>query len=315
MRAMIYRRYGGPEVLELTELPDPVPGKGQLLLRVEASSINPIDWKRASGHLRLLLPVWFPGVPGYDVAGTVAALGSGVTGFSIGEKVHARIKESRGGASADLACVGVDVVARLPEGMSMADAAALPLAGMTALQGLRDKGGLQLAQSSARVLVLGASGGVGHFAVQLARAAGAFVIGVCSAKNAALVRSLGANEVLDYAQRDAYGGLAPVDLVFDAVHGNAGPWLKHLTRGGRYVSTLPTPALMLRELLNPLTPKKVAPVMLHANAADLAVLDGLWAAGKLRVVIDSTHPLEALAEAWKRSLSGRAAGKIIVTNG
>jgi NADPH:quinone reductase-like Zn-dependent oxidoreductase len=315
MRAMTYRRYGGPEVLELADLPRPAPEAGQLLLKVEASSVNPIDWKRASGSMRLLLPVRFPGVPGYDVAGTVVELGRGVTGFAVGDRVHARVKESRGGASADFARAGVDVVTRLPEGMSMADAAALPLAGMTALQGLRDKGGLALAKSSARVLVLGASGGVGHFAVQLARASGAFVIGVCSAKNAELVRGLGANEVLDYAKPEPYAGLAPVDLVFDTVNGSAGPWRSHLAKGGRYVSTLPTPGLMLRELFNPLTQKKAAPVMLHTNAADLAVLDGLWAAGKLRVVIDSTHRLEALAEAWKRSLSGRAVGKIVVSHG
>lgn len=312
MRAMHYTRYGGPEVLEAAELPPPRPGPGQVLIKVEASSVNPIDWKRASGALRLLMPARLPLVPGYDVAGTVAALGAGVSAFQLGARVHARIKESRGGASAELALAGLDVVTRLPDAMSMGEGAALPLAGMTALQGLRDAGGLPLEGARGRVLVVGASGGVGHLAVQLAKGAGAQVTGVCSARNTALVRGLGADEVLDYTRPDAFAGQAPFDLVLDCVGSDPHKWLPLVAERGRYASTVPGPSVLLRRAVNLLTKKGVYPVMLQTNAADLALLDRWSEAGKLRVVIDSRFPLAKLGEAWARSISGRAAGKIVI---
>lgn len=312
MKAMLYRRYGGPEVLEAAEIDAPVPGAGQVLVRVEASSVNPIDWKRGSGAIRLLMPARFPLVPGYDIAGTVAAPGPGVTAFRTGDRVHARIGETRGGASAELAVAGLDVVSRLPEKMSMGEGAALPLAGMTALQGLRDAGGLPLEGATGRVLVVGASGGVGHFAVQLAKGAGAHVTGVCSGRNAALVRALGADAVIDYSQPDAFRGQGPFDLVLDCVGADTARWLPLVREGGRYVTTVPMPGVFLRQALNAVSKKKVYPVLLETNAADLALLDRWFEAGKLRVVIDSRFPLSKLGEAWTRSLTGRAAGKIVL---
>lgn len=315
MRAMIFPRYGGPEVLEAAELDLPVPSAGQVLIRVEASSVNPIDWKRASGALRLLMPARLPLVPGYDVAGTVAALGPGVTAFLVGARVHARIGESRGGASAEFALAGLEVVTGLPDGMTMGEGAALPLAGMTALQGLRDAGALPLEGATGRVLVVGASGGVGHVAVQLAKGAGAHVTGVCSARNAELVRGLGAAAVIDYAQPDAFKGQAPFDLVLDCVGADAAKWLPLVREGGRYVSTVPGPSVILRSVLNPLAKKRVVPVLLKSRAADLALLDRWFEAGRLRVVIDSRFPLAKLGEAWARSITGRAAGKIVIDVG
>jgi NADPH:quinone reductase-like Zn-dependent oxidoreductase len=315
MRAMVYRAYGGPEKLELTDLPTPVPGAGQVLVRVRASSVNPIDWKRAGGGMRLIMPVSFPAVPGYDLAGEVVEAGAGVTGFPAGMRVHARIGEMKGGASAELAVAGVDVTAPMPEGMDAGEAAGLPLAGMTALQGLRDRARLPMTGARERVLVVGASGGVGHLGVQIARAAGATVVGVCSGRNAALVTSLGAHEVLDYTKPDPYRGQAPFDVVLDCVGGDPAPWLPLLGPGGRYASTVPGVGTFLRSALNAFTGKKVLPVMLKTRAVDLRFLDGLVAAGKLRVVVDSHFPLEDLAKAWQRSISGRAAGKIVINVG
>lgn len=312
MKAMLYRRYGGPEVLEAAELPVPVPGAGQVLVRVQASSVNPIDWKRGSGAIRLLMPARWPVVPGYDIAGTVEALGPGVTSFQRGDRVHARISDSRGGASAELALAGLDVLTRLPETMSMGEGAALPLAGMTALQGLRDSGGLPLEGATGRVLVLGASGGVGHLALQLAKGAGAHVTAVCSGRNAALVRGLGADAVLDYTQPDAFRGQAPFELVLDCVGADAARWLELVKEGGRYASTVPLPGLLLRQALNPVAKKRVYAVLLKPRAEDLALLDRWFEAGKLRVVIDSRFPLARLGEAWARSITGRAAGKIVI---
>jgi NADPH:quinone reductase-like Zn-dependent oxidoreductase len=313
MRAMIYRAYGGLERLESTDIPRPSPGPEQVLVRVIAASVNPVDWKIASGKLRLLMPMKLPAIPGFDVAGDIAELGPGVTGFAIGDRVHARIERNRGtGACADFAVVGVNVLARAPAGMEAGEAASLPLAGLTALQGLRDRAGLPLEAARERVLVVGASGGVGHIAVQIARAAGATVVGVCSGPNAALVSSLGAHEVIDYTKPHAYRGQAPFDVVLDCVGGIAFPWIPMLGRGGRYVSTLPGPDVFLLSLANPFHGRKVRAVMLKSDAADLRVLDQMVDAGKVRVVIDSRYPLSQLRAAWERSMSGRTVGKIVI---
>ena len=312
MRAMIFRAYGGPERLEAADLPRPTAGAGQLLIKVVAGSVNPIDWKRASGSMRLIMPVSFPAVPGYDIAGEVVELGSGVEGFRPGDRVHVRIAEGSGGGAAEYAVAGADVTARIPEGMSMAEAAGLPLAGMTALQGLRDACELPLSGASQRVLVVGASGGVGHLAVQIAKSTGATVVGVCSAKNAALVRELGADDVVDYAAPDPYRGQAPFDIILDCVAHDPKPFLPLLTDKGHYASTIPGATTFLRAAGNLFGGKKIHAVMLKTRGRDLAVLDRLVEAEKLRVVIDGHFPLADLKKAWERSLTGRAVGKIVI---
>jgi NADPH:quinone reductase-like Zn-dependent oxidoreductase len=296
-------------------MPRPTPGAGQLLLRARASSVNPVDWKIASGKLRPVLSAHFPQVPGFDVAGEVEAVGPRVTGFAPGDRVHARLAGGVGAASAEFTLAGLDVTAKMPDSMDFATAAGLPLAGITALQGLRDRAGMAMEGSKDRVLVVGASGGVGHLAVQIARAAGATVIGVCSGRNAALVSELGAHEIVDYQQPGALDGLAPADIVLDCVGGTPSAWLGHLRTGGRYASVLPGPAVFFRSVANAFSRKKVRAVMLKPNAADLAILDALFVAGKLRVVIDQRFPLASLNAAWERSIGGRAVGKIIVDIG
>lgn len=313
MKAVQYRAYGAP--LELVELPDPVPAEGQLLLRVLASSVNPVDWKMASGRQRLVIPATLPQVPGYDVAGEVVGLGPGVTRFAPGDRVHARLRRNEGAACAELTVCGADLAVKIPAGADIGEAAGLPLAGMTALQGLRDRAGMALSGCTDRILVVGASGGVGHLAVQIARAAGAIVVGVTSARNAALVTSLGAHDVVDYTAPDPYAGQEPFDIVLDCVGGSPTPWLKLLKPGGRFASTMPGPAVFLHSTLNGLTSKTVRPVMLSTNGPDLQILADLVQYGKLRVVIDSRYPLEELGKAWERSRSGRAVGKIVVDVG
>ena len=311
MRAMHYTKYAGP--LTPVELPQPVPGANQVLVQVHAGSVNPIDWKQASGKMKFIMPVKLPCVPGYDLAGVVVAAGPGADKFTVGMRVHTRLSGLNGGASAEFALCGTDVLTPMPTVFDFAQAAGLPLAGMTALQGLRDQTGLPMQGATERVLVVGASGGVGHIAVQIARAAGAHVVGVCSARNAALVRELGAHEAIDYAAANPYAGQAPFDIVLDCVGGDPGPWLPLLTAKGRYASTVPGPAVMLRMLLNPFTGRSVKPVMLKSSATDLQVLDTLAQAGKLKVVVDSTFPLAQLAEAWAKSKSSRVVGKLVIT--
>lgn len=313
MRAIQFQKYGGPENLQLVDCPEPAPSAGQLAVRVFCTSVNPIDWKRASGAYRLIMPVKFPAVPGYDIAGEVIALGAGVTNFAVGDRVHARIAEMAGGASAEVAVVGVDVTTKMPGAMSFADAAALPLAGMTALQGLRDAGKLTFSESAnKRVLIIGGSGGVGHFAVQIARAMGVHVTSVSSAKNAELTRTLGAHETIDYNASEPFAGQQPFDVIYDCVAGEPGKYMAHLTRQGRYLSCVPGPAVFASTALNLVRGKQVAAVLLKPTAADLGVLDALYAKGQLRVVIDSHHPLERLKDAWAQSIRGRSVGKIVV---
>lgn len=310
MRAMSYRTYAGP--LEPIDAEKPTPKAGQILLRARHSSINPIDWKLASGKYRLLMPVKLPAIPGFDVAGEVAEIGPEVTGFRVGDRVHARVVGGTGAASAEYVLAGIDVATHVPEKMPLDVAAALPLAGMSALQGLRNEAQLPMQGAKERVLIVGASGGVGHLGVQIARAAGAHVTGVCGGRNAAMVLELGAHEIIDYKQSDAFQGKGPWDVVLDCIGGSPSAWTDKLVPDGRYASLLPGPGVMARALLNPFTSRRVRAVMLKSNAADLKVLDELFEKGALRVIIDSRFPLSKLGDAWARSESGRATGKIVI---
>ncbi|MFZ5475418.1 MAG: NAD(P)-dependent alcohol dehydrogenase [Myxococcota bacterium] len=292
MRAAVMHEYGDAVAVE--EIARPTPAAGQVLVRVRAASVNPVDWKQASGKVRFLFPMRFPGVPGYDVAGEVAE------GEHAGLRVHARLLGRGGGAYAEYAVT--DAWAPIPEGVEWGEAAGLPLAGMTALQGLRG------VREGARVLVVGASGGVGHLAVQIARRMGAHVVGVCSGRNAALVGELGAHEVLDYTQPDPYRGQAPFDLVYDCVGSAPGDFLPMVSAAGTFASCMPRPSVFAWAARNPLCSQQVRAVMLKANAADLRALDAMG----LRVVIDSRYPLARVGEAWARSKSGRVVGKVVI---
>lgn len=313
MRAIVCPRYGGPEVLRFEEVPRPVPGPHQILIKVFCSSVNPVDWKRASGKFRLILPMKFPYIPGYDVSGVVEELGEQVKGFTVGMRVHARIgDEQKCGGCAEYALVGVDVATEMPARMDPSQGAALPLAGMTALQGLRDECGLSMEGSGKRVLIVGAAGGVGHLAVQLARAAGADVVGVCSSKNEAWVRGLGAHDIIDYQKKDAFQGLRPFDAILDCVGGDPATWVKRLNPEGVYASCVPGLKTILHVLANPIRKKKVRVVSLYSKASDLALLGKWFEMGKLRAAIDSRFELKDLAAAWERSMSGRSKGKIVI---
>ncbi len=312
MRAMAYASYGGPEKLALIDRPEPKPKPREVAIRVKCASVNPVDWKKAEGQLRFFQPASFPVVAGYDVSGEVLAVGKEVRAFAVGQRVHARIRSGAVGTCAEVTTANVDVTSAMPAGMSFADAAAIPLAGMTALQGLRDVAKMKMEKSGERVLVVGASGGVGHLGVQIARAMGAHVVGVCSTKNVGLVSELGAHEVIDYTLENPFAGQAPFDVVLDCVGADVGKWLAMMTDRGRYASCLPGPEVFARGAMNLICGKKVRPVLLKPRAKDLVVLDALWEKKQLRVVIDSRFPLEKLADAWMRSKTGRAVGKIVI---
>jgi len=308
MKVMNYTKYGAAQVLTPAERPTPRPGKQQALVRVHATSVNPIDWKLRSGSIRFVMPQRFPVTPGFDVAGVIEALGEDMGAFHVGQRVYARLN-SPGGASATHALADAAVLAAMPDGLSFTDGAAIPLAGLTAWQALVTQGGLQAGQ---RVLVIGASGGVGHFGVQIAKAKGAFVAGVCSGRNAALVRDLGADVVHDYTTAPDLSEHGPYDLVLDCIGTYDVAQLEAAMRDG---GARLCPNLNPRELLRWALPRRVRtlPVLLKARAVDLDALSALVERGALRVHIDSTFPLEQLAQAHERSESGRVTGKVVVT--
>lgn len=314
MKVARYRAYGGPENIEVAEQADPVAGDGELLVKVHASSVNPVDWKIASGHFPFnIVRPGLPYVPGFDVAGEVVRAAGD---FAQGDRVFVRLPGVKGGASVELVAVGAKEAAKIPEGMGFQEAAAIPLAGVTALQGLRDEARLPMAGADGyRVLVIGASGGVGHFGVQIARAAGAHVTGVCSGRNAELVAGLGAHEVVDYAKSEVFNSGGDYDVILDCVGGESParftPWL---TARGVYVSTMPDAGVFARQLGHALLGRRrVRGVMLKPNASDLRSLSALFTAGKYHAHIDEVFPLERLADAHRKSIGGRTRGKLVVS--
>jgi len=314
MRTMQYRNAGGPDQIVAAEAPTPRPAATQLLVKVAASSVNPVDWKLRHRQSLFYRPVSFPSIPGADMAGEVVEVGERVTGFKPSDRIFAMAKVGTGATSAEYAVVEEQAAARAPANLPLTEAAVIPLAGLTALQSLRDLGGIAAGQ---RVLIVGAAGGVGHFAVQIAKSHGAHVTAVCSGQHADMVRGLGADAVIDHTQRRGFSGERPYDLVFDlVVHAPLRDFFAVLSPAGVYVSTLPSFSRVGTAFLLPLVSRRrVRITMVKARGTDLDQLRALCEAGKLRPVIDKTFPLSELAAAHAYSQQGRAGGKILVTIG
>jgi NADPH:quinone reductase-like Zn-dependent oxidoreductase len=309
MRAMVTR--GGPPALE--SLPVPVPARGELLVRVRAAAVNPRDWMICEGRypLQWRLPRG-PLVLGSDFAGEVVAVGPGCQRLAPGERVHGMQAGQRFGAFAEYLAVAESVTARLPAALDFAQGAAMTLCGLTAWQALHGEARLSAGQ---RVLVVGASGGVGHLAVQLAVAAGVAVTGVCSSANTDFVRGLGASRVIDYRRRSPAQLADRWPVVFDTIgrHGVAA-WRPRLEPGGVYVTTVPGPRAIAASLRARLLPfgRRCRLVVVRASAKDLEALDALFEAGRLGVTIAASHPLERLPEALAASRSFRTRGKLVI---
>lgn len=312
MRAVRFARHGPPDCLELhPDVRVPSPAPNEVLVRVRASGVNPIDWQLASGQYRWIVPTCRPAIPGFDLCGEVAAVGTDVSAFEVGERVCGLTR--RYGACADYALVAEDALVHAPTSMTNDEAAAMPLAGSTALQCLRDHGGLTTHSSTQRVLIVGASGGVGHYAVQIARAAGAHVAAVCSAANAAWVRDLGAHEAFDYQKTNDFG--SGYHIVLDAI-GALG--FSHLRRAlapsGRYVAPNPGATELWWTLWTRVTGSRACNAMLfRSDRDDLATLAALADAGNLRSEVAQTFPLAELSSAHRASMAGRVRGKLVIT--
>jgi len=318
VKAITYDRYGPPEVLRLQDVPDPVPGEGELLVRVRAASANARDWHFLRGDpyaMRLQFGLRAPRTPilGSDVSGVVEAVGPGVTRFRTGDEVYADLET---GAFAELVRAPEDRVAAKPARLTHEQAAAMPLAAVTALQGDR-------AAPGERVLVIGAAGGVGTFAVQLAARRGAEVTAVCSGRNAELVRSLGAQEAIDYTTEDPTAGDRRYDTIFQlAGTAPAGRLRRALAPGGTLLLSSGEPRgrvfgplgrIARAKLLSPFTRQRIVVFMAEPSTADLDELRGLADAGELTPVIDRTYPLADTAEALRHLETNHARGKIVIT--
>ena len=310
MRAYRYHSFGSPP--QLDDVPVGEPGAGEVLVRVRYAGLNPVDWKLASGKYRYLVRGGRPRTMGGDFAGEVAAVGAGVMGLGTGDRVHGFVDPFRRpqGTFADFVPVPANFVFPLPPEIDFRDGAALPCAGVTAVA-LCSLG--KVARGS-RVLVNGASGGVGHMAVQVAKARGAWVTATASAARRDFVMSLGADAFVDYAQTPADRWPAGFDTVIDCVpnlprnaHGRL------VARDGRYVSTLPDAGTYLVDpLLNRVGRVQRYAVMLAPSAEAYEELHGYVRSGQLRCEIEAEYPLEQAAAAIERSCSGRVRGKLVI---
>lgn len=309
MQAVVYDAYGGADRLHTREISTPVRLPGSVLIRVHAAGVNPIDYRLRRGEAKWILPGGFPRVPGYDVAGEIAE-GDPEAGLQSGDRVLGFLGSPYGGAYAQYARCAIAGVAKIPANLSFEQAAAIPLAGSTALQSLRDKGEITPGD---RVLINGASGGVGAFAVQIAKAYGAQVTAVCSAKHAEFVRSIGADDFIDY-QQQSFSQLGRTwDLVFDAA-GKSSFWKarRALTRDGRYVSTEPNLVGALTGIVSKLLTRRSSVMLARPRASDLAELVSLHQAGKLSVTLAGVLPLDQAAQAHQQLESGGHCGKFVL---
>jgi NADPH:quinone reductase-like Zn-dependent oxidoreductase len=326
MKAIQFDRYGAPDVLELRDTAVPAVGDDELLVRVRAASVNPLDWHFMRGMpyvVRMLAGLSRPKASarklGADMAGSVEAVGKNVTEFQPGDEVFGGLEE-RGTLAEYVTIRAAGAVLRKPARLTFEQAAAVPVAGFTALQALRDKGHLQPGH---KVLVNGASGGVGTFAVQMAKALGGEVTAVCSSANAQLVASIGADRVIDYTREDFTRAEPHYDLLLDIAGNRSLSETRRVLRPqgvlvsvggpdkGRWVGPLSRTARMA--VLSPVVSQRMVFFLAQQNKADLTVLRELIETGKVTPVIDRTYPLTQAADAIRYLEQGHAKGKVVVT--
>lgn len=319
MKAIFFYQYGGSEVLQYGDRPRPKVKANQLLVETHAASINPRDWLLREGRyiFRFLMPA-FPLIPGSDISGKVIELGKAVTQFKIGDEVFGMQTPLGGmGGYAEYIAIDERAVTLKPARISHIEAAAVPCAALTSYYALRKIGKVK---KGSKVVIIGASGGVGSYGVQLAKALGATVVGVCSAANIDLVRSLGADEVIDYKQQHYSASLRNQDLVYDTIGreslAKASPALK---KNGRYITTIPGVTTFLASIFSQLwrlicldNAKSSHVVLVPADGKMLAEIAQLMTSGKVRSIIDSVYPLKETKQAHDKSRTFRTKGKLVL---
>jgi NADPH:quinone reductase-like Zn-dependent oxidoreductase len=332
MRAYVLKHYGDPEGLQLMDVPAPRPRPRDILVEVRAAGLNPVDYKFRQGKLRAILRPKLPFVLGNELAGEVIAVGSDVKRRRVGDRVFARVAKDRGGAFAEQACLDEDHAALMPRNLDFTAAAAVPLAGLTALQALRDELGVKPGQ---RVFISGGAGGVGTFAIQIAKWLGAHVTTTASKRGEALVRSLGCDEVIDYTTEDISKTGGRFDAGFDLIGGKTLEQMLEIMKPGTKIVSIagvPEPQTAIKDLGGRRALAVVFSIIsygirsrarrtgisyrylfMHASGAELAELAELIEQGKLKVIIDKIYPFAKISEALAYVESGHAKGKAVVT--
>jgi NADPH:quinone reductase-like Zn-dependent oxidoreductase len=308
MKAIVINAYGNEDVVNYVEVDRPEPKADEVLLKVHAAAVNPADWKIRDGmgeRFGFKLPL----ILGGDIAGTVAAVGDGVENFQQGDAVYGMTLSTLSGGYAEYAVAKADAIAPKPESLNFEEAAAIPIGALTAWQAMFDVANLSSGQ---KILITGASGGVGSMAVQLAKAKGAFVIGTASGKNEQFVRDLGADEFVDYTKQNFEEVVTDVDVVFDTVGNDTQERaFQTLKQGGFLVSSAGTPSAEKAQELG----VTAAFVFCKSNAQQLAQINSLIAEGKLKIHIETLLPLAEAKKAHQLSQSGRTRGKIVLQVG
>ena len=321
MKGIVYRTYGPPHVLTLEEIEKPAPRDNEVLIGVRAASINPLDWhfmRGTPGFIRLMTGLGKPKSPGLgvDLAGEVEAVGKDAKLFKTGDAVYGTGR----GAFAEFACAPESTLALKPEGVTFEQAASVPIAGLTALQALRDKAHVQPGQ---RILVNGAAGGVGTFAVQMGKWLGAEITAVCSARNTELVRSIGADHVIDYSREDFTSGETRYDAILECVGNHPFSSCRRVLKprgvyvgiggGGPERSTASiVAAVMSNVALSLFSRRKMAGMLAKSNTADLNAISELMTAGRVTPVIDMQYKLRDTADAIRYVETGHARGKVVI---
>ena len=313
MKAFVYEKYGPPETLRMAEVEKPAPAADEVLVKVLAISVNPADWHSMRGQpvfsratLGLLRPKHT--ILGVDVAGQVEAVGSGVTQFKPGDEVYANLLDHGYGGFAEYVSVPVDVMSLKPANLSFEEAAAVPMAAVTALQGLRHHGEIRSAQT---VLINGASGGVGTFAVQIAKSQRAEVTGVTSTRNIDLVRSLGGDHVVDYTTTDFVRNGRRYDLILDTVGNRSVADLRRALGGGGKAAVIGFTSMAKLMGVSLRGGKDIAMVSVHVATKDLELVSELVEAGEVRPEIDRHYPFAEIPEAIAYLERGHARGKVV----
>jgi alcohol dehydrogenase len=312
MKAMVIRRYGGPEVFEAGEVPAPRPSPGEVLVRVRGSSVNPVDTAIRSGMLRLFVRLRMPAVLGVDVAGEVVERGEGATRFAAGDRVFAYTGLSRPGGYGELVALPESYFARVPSKLSWAEAGTVPGVGATAYEAFTVHAPIT---PGMRVFINGGAGGVGTYAIQIAKTFGAEVTVTASGAKASFVRELGADHVIDYTKGNPFAqGASSYDVVLNAVRGPSLPTLRRLLRPGGVVVTLTgiPPQAAWMKLRNLVSSRRTVIMFVSTSGAILEGLANLIEEGKVRPIVEKTYPCGELAEAHRRVEGKHVTGKVAV---
>jgi len=311
MKAAVINAFGTPYVFKIADVPEPAIRDNDILIETIAGSVNPVDWKQRKGNHRFLFGSPFPIVLGYDVSGTVIKTGSKVQEFKTGDRVCGVLNNKYGGGLGQFSRGSQTCFAHVPSSIDLSVSAALPLAGLTALQALRNKG---MIKHGMKVMIIGAAGGVGHYAIQIARIFETEVYAVSSAKHKEFIDRLVPNTFIDYKQEDILKILEHFDIIFDTIGTYSFPECKHLLKPkGVYINTLPRPKFIWHKLQAIFTMgKRARTLLMHQNQQDLNLLIGWVQTGLMKIRIDKEFVINEISQAHMYSEAGRTEGKILI---